>query len=462
MIVIAVGRAITAISGLAVMALLTRHLGPDGFGEYRTILAYTSFAYLTSDLGLYSYTLRAISEPGARKGLILATALKLRLILAMLFLLVAMAVSLAMPFSPVVQIGIALAALGYLCHSGSDLLLAAFQGELRQYQYSATEVVGSLVNLSLAYIVVAYDFGVLEAVMALVGGFIVTLAANLSMLRHALEWGAGFDRAELKRMLIGSLPFAGALVFGLIYSKLDIVFLSFFHSARDVGVYGVSHKISDVAIALPYFFAGLVLPALTAAASNQVDHFRHILSRAYLAMCIGGVGTILIIGLFADVFINILAGADYVSGASALQIIGVKIGVFFIANMLVFATTALGMQGDMLKGHGYAAAISVVAYFTLIPLWSYDGAAISAAAAEVVVLLYAMYLVSSRVGWVTTPGVLLKCVAAAAVSYALVVGSPVSATHWFVQLVFAGTIYLVFVVVFRAGAWNAFMEVLRR
>ena len=462
MVTVAAARGITAISGLAIMALLTRHLGPEAFGEYRTILAYATYAYLTSDLGLYAYTLRAISEPGADKRSLIATAFRLRLMLAVIFLSVSMVFALAIPFTPVVHVGIALAAFGYVCFGGSELLLAAFQSELRQYQYAATEVLGSLVNLLLAYLVVVYDLGVLAAVTALVSGFVVMLVCNLALLGRIVSWGTRFDWQLAREMLRGSMPLAGALVLGLVYSKLDIVFLTLLQSASDVGIYGIIHKVSDVAMALPWFFAGLVMPSLTAAAMARNGRFGHVLSRSYTAMCVGGVGTALVILLFADEFIRILAGPEFAPGATALQITGLKIGLFFVANLLIFATTALRMQKEMLKGHAGAAVISVIAYVMLIPTWSYNGAAIAVTVAEAVVLLYALYLVRTRAGNMISVSVFVKCVAAAAATYWLMTRTPISETHWFIQLIIVGLLYMALAALFRTGAWTAFREIVRR
>jgi O-antigen/teichoic acid export membrane protein len=461
MVVVAAGKGITAITGLAIMALLTRHLGPNAFGEYRTVLVYASFAYLTSDLGLYAFTLRAISEPGADKGMLVAAALKLRLLLALIFLLTASALSLALPFSPIVRVGIALSVIGYLCHSGSDLLLAAFQHELRQYQYATTEVIGGLITLLAAYLIVSNDLGVLAAVAALVGGFVVTFASNLAFIRRSLDWGASFDGRQVKQMLTGSLPFAGALIFGFIYSRLDIVFLALLQSPADVGIYAISHKVSDVSMALPYFFAGLVLPALTAAAIKHKDRFAHILSRSYVAMCASGVGMTLVIVLFAEVFIDLLAGSEYIAGTSALQIMGVKIGIFFVANLLVFATTALNLQYRMLRGHGIAAIVSIVAYAGLIPLFSYDGAAISATIAEIVILYYAIRLITAHAGRLLSPAVLLKCIVAAIISYLAISQTFIGDTHWIMQLVLVGPLYLFLLVALRTGVWSAARELVR-
>ena len=462
MVFVAAGKVIVAVSGLAVIAILTRYLGPEAFGDYRTVVAYTSFAYLTSDLGLYAYTLRAISEPGADKVRLVSIALGLRVLLAFGFLSAAAALSLVLPFSATVQIGIALAILGYICHGGSDLLLAAFQSELRQYQFATTEVVGGLSALLLAYVIVINDLGAIGAVGALVGGFIATFVTNLALIRRSLPVRLAIDLSVARTMLLGSMPLAGALIFTLIYSRMDIVFLSLMQTPRDVGIYGITHKVSDVTMALPYFFAGLAMPKLTLAAINNKKKFEIILSKSFTAMSAGGVGTALLIVLFADVFIELLAGPEYSAGASALKIIGVKIGLFFVANLLVFTTTALNMQGKMLRGHAVAAIVSVIAYFMLIPRLTYDGAAIASTLAEIIVLLYALALVTGRYGRIISLGVPVRCVLSAAVSYGLITQTAVENLHWAYQFVFASVLYLVFMVIFRTGAWSAFHEIIRR
>jgi O-antigen/teichoic acid export membrane protein len=258
------------------------------------------------------------------------------------------------------------------------------------------------------------------------------------------------------------MPFAGALVFGLIYSRMDIVFLSLLKSPSDVGMYGIAQKVGDVTMALPYFFAGLVMPALTAAAVSNREKFADILSKSYMAMCVGGVGTALLIVLFADVFIVLLAGPDYAAGASALQIMGVKIGLFFVANLLIFTTTALSMQRKMLKGHAIAATISIVAYVILIPWLSYDGAALATTIAEIVILLFAFFLIIEHAGRILSFSIPVKCVLAAVVSYSLITQTAVSEAHWAVQFILVGPLYLILIVIFRTGAWSALRQLARR
>src|SRR5215469_1128303 len=73
------GKAVAAVAGLATIMVLTRHLGPQNFGYYRTALMFASFASVLADCGLYMVTLREMSRPGADPARVAGMALPLRL-----------------------------------------------------------------------------------------------------------------------------------------------------------------------------------------------------------------------------------------------------------------------------------------------------------------------------------------------------------------------------------------------
>jgi hypothetical protein len=115
----------------------------------------------------------------------------------------------------------------------------------------------------------------------------------------------------------------------------------------------------------------------------------------------------------------------------------------------------------MLRGHGIAAIVSIVAYAGLIPLFSYDGAAISATIAEIVILYYAIRLITAHAGRLLSPAVLLKCIVAAVISYLAISQTFIGDTHWIMQLVLVGPLYLFLLVALRTGVWSAARELVR-
>src|SRR6185312_8094220 len=65
--------------GIVAYGLLARTVGTAGLGGYRTVLTLLLFAGVMFDFGLYSITLRDISQPQADKQRILGNAVALRI-----------------------------------------------------------------------------------------------------------------------------------------------------------------------------------------------------------------------------------------------------------------------------------------------------------------------------------------------------------------------------------------------
>ncbi len=91
------GRVAVLVLGLLATALLTRLLGPDGFGHFRTAVAFLGIAVAAADLGLASLFVREISQSGADQRRLIGNALALRLLLAAIAMAIAVGVAFVVP-----------------------------------------------------------------------------------------------------------------------------------------------------------------------------------------------------------------------------------------------------------------------------------------------------------------------------------------------------------------------------
>src|SRR5688500_16223401 len=113
MAAVAAGKGVTAIAGLLTIMVLTRELGPQEFGYYRTVLTYSAFASVLADLGIYLVGLREMSRPDADVSRVIGNALMLRLVSTAGVLLAAACLALTLPYDTEVKQGIFLGALIY-------------------------------------------------------------------------------------------------------------------------------------------------------------------------------------------------------------------------------------------------------------------------------------------------------------------------------------------------------------
>src|SRR3989344_7361054 len=122
-----IGRVAANLIALIVVGILSRVLGPDGYGAYGTIFAYLGIVAIIADMGLYTLLARNISRPGADEARITGPLVALRLVLVVVIGAAAAAVAWLLPYSHDVRTGIALGILAVVCSSLTQVLMGVFQ-----------------------------------------------------------------------------------------------------------------------------------------------------------------------------------------------------------------------------------------------------------------------------------------------------------------------------------------------
>ena len=457
------GKAMTAVAGLATMVVLTRHLGPTEFGYYRTVLTYCAFAAVLADCGLYMINLREMSQPGADPGRVAGNALALRLVSTAGVLLAAAAVAWATPYDLTVKLGVLIGAVIYTCLQASDFLISIFQSVLKQGRNAVAEVVGALVTLAAVWILATSSAGALPMLGATLLGAALATAISWRLARRLVPFRPSFDLSLWRQFLVAGLPIAGAQILGMAMLRGDSLLLSFYQPAADVGFYGVPSKLFELATSIPYQFAGLMMPALTAGARGTQQEFAKALRSAVDVGAVYGVGVILALALFAAQILTLVAGSEFVAGAPALAIIAFAIALAGMTHILRFALVACERPRFVLVGDTIACACAFIAYFALIPKFSFVGAAIGTVVAEVASLL--CMLVGLKRAGRPLPSILnpLKAVLSGVIAaVAMMALTRFLDLHWLLTLVLGGAVYLACLALTRAIPRELVLSVLRR
>ena len=74
MALLTLGRVLTILMSLLMMVVLTRGLEPEGFGQFRSVIAYLGLAGIVSYLGLHLIFVREFSKEGADQARLLGQA----------------------------------------------------------------------------------------------------------------------------------------------------------------------------------------------------------------------------------------------------------------------------------------------------------------------------------------------------------------------------------------------------
>lgn len=442
------GKAVAALAGLATIMVLTRHLGPQEFGYYRTVLTYAAFASVLADCGIYMVTLREMSRPGADAAHIAGTAIPLRLTSSISVLLLACAVAWAFPYDRIVKWGVLIGAAVYTCMQASELLVAVFQSVLKQGRNAVSEGGGALVTLACVWVLAAAHRGTLAMLAGTLGGSLFALAVSWRLARRLVPFRLHWAVGEWRQFLLLGLPIAGSQILTMAILRGDSLILSLFQPAAAVGLYGVATKIFELAASLAFMFGGLMMPSLTSAFANDRASFSRVLGHTVDTAAIYGIGAVVALSPFAPQVLSVIAGPDFAAGAPALVIISFAIGLSALSHVLRFALVAYERPRLILQADAAACVLGFLAYFTLIPHFSLLGAAAGTVLAEGCSLL-GMLRGLRRAGMaLPSPVNLLKAIGAGLIALALI--RACNRLDWPLALCLGGACYLVLLSLTRA------------
>lgn len=442
------GKVFAALVGLLTVRLLAEFLQESGFGQYSTVVAFLGMLIVFADLGLYLITVREISRQGSHPEKFLSNALGLRLCSGIAILLLGAFAALFLPYDPLVKKAMFVGVAAFLFVSLNQVLVGIFQKHLVQYLVVVSETVGRIINLALVYFFIKKGLPLPFFITALLVGNAATFLFTFHWARRFEKFGIAFDIKVWKKILSASWPLVFAVILNLVYFKTDTVILSLFHNEEVVGVYALPYKLLEGFIAFPAMFVGLVMPLLSGTAFVSWEKFRQILQHSFDALALMAVGVVIGIMSFSQEIINLLKGERlYADSPALLQILIIATAVIFFGTLFGYAVVAVNQQRAMVKGYLGGAILGLGLYFTLIPRFSYWGAAWGTVITEVVVASYAYLLVQRASRQRISLKIFLPLFPAALVTLAFF---HFTALPWVLEIAIGGIIYAVALIVFKA------------
>lgn len=417
------GKIVSTVIGLFTIAILTRYLGQAGFGEYTTAITFLSFFAVVADLGLTLVTVQMISSPRFRSdeaGLVandqnrmLGNLLGLRLISALILLGAAPAAVLFFPYSAAVKAAVAVASLSFFFIALNQILVGLFQKNLRLDRVSIAEVAGRIALLAGIFFVAYLDLGLLGVMIVTSISSAINFLLHFVFSKKLAKISLKFDISAWREIMARAWPIGLTIVFNLIYLRTDTLILSLVKTQAEVGIYGATYKVIDVLITLPFIFAGIVLPILTASWQNDKERFSRIVQRSFNFMAILALPLAVGTQFIAVRVMTLVAGNDFATAGLVLKILIFAAAIIFPGTIFSHAIIAIDRQKKIIKTYAFTAASSLTGYLIFIPLYSYYGAAWVTIYSELTIALSGAYLVWKYSRFRPHFGVFFKAAAAA-------------------------------------------------
>ena len=411
---------------LATLIVVTRHLGVSGYGSFTAATVYVALFAVFFDLGIATILVRRLAQGEGDPAYLLGTALTLRVLLALG--VAAVAAGLSFPIyadAAPIRNGILIALPTIVFNAVATTAAVFFQAELRMAWVAIAEVANQALTLALILVLVATDHGLYAIVGATVAGSGASAILVTTFLLRHVRVRPRVDPALWRRLFVTALPLGIALVLNTVYFRLDALLLSVMKGSRDVGIYGVAFRFSEMLIPFALYFVTSVFPLLAAAVGRGDLHdLRGLSQRAFDVVVVAAAPVVFGAVAIAPEIVHAIGGDAFADAALPLRIVAAGMGFTFVNALLGHVLVALDRQRDALWLNAGALVLNLALNLALIPPYGYTAAASVAASSEAAVCIGLVWLVHRYAGLWLSPQT-----GARAVLVAAAMGAAVAAVH---------------------------------
>lgn len=389
---------ITLVAGASVV-ILTRYLGPVGYGKFNLALVYLQIFGILADVGLFTIVVREISKDPKQTSKLVGNAMTLRLLLSVAVLVVAFGTSFLLPYTPDVRWAILIAAGSILFGLLNSSMVTVFQARLRMDYSVIADSVGRLVSFAAVVVVAGLNLGFYAVVTTAVIGALATLLVTYAFARRMTKIRFLTDKKVWKKLFISSIPLGIALALNQIYFRADTFLLSLFRSYQEVGLYALAFKILEIVLTFPGFFMNSVFPLLSKYIAEKDKRVKTTIQKSADFFLILGL-PVMVGGYFvAPQLIRLAGGPQFAAAALPLQILLAAAVVSFLNGLFGYALIAKDRQKNALWLNVMGLVFNVVVNLIVIPPFGMVAAAITTLVSEILVFGGAFFLMRKYFGF---------------------------------------------------------------
>lgn len=450
-------RAVSTVLGVVAIGIMTRALGPEGFGFYTTANAFVQVVGVLTDFGIAIVTVQLLAEVGADQKKILGSSLALRQAVSVIFLAATPVIGLLFPYPEPIKWAIFIFAVSQFANTGIQILTTAFQNKLRMEYAASGELLSRLIQLVGVAISAAQGYGLLGMVIAIALGNFAQLLLAGALARRLIPFRFEYDREVWGTILRRSWPIGVSIAFNVIYLRADALILSLTRTQAEVGIYGAAYRVIDVLTSLPFLFMGLVMPIMANAwSANDAPRLARATQRAFDFLSILALPLIAGAAVVGGGVMATIAGEQFRSSGPLLALLTIGLAAIYLGSVAGHGIVAAGLQRAMVKWYAVDAIISLALYLLLIPRFGAWAAAGVTVFSEVFIAVAGSVLYLRKLHLKIEFTVFAKALLAAGVmSFAL---QPIADYGVVGPVILGATIYLVVLWLLRAVPRDTFLQ----
>jgi O-antigen/teichoic acid export membrane protein len=325
-----VGQMFSLVVSFFIGAWIARYLGPENYGVLSYSIAFVGLFGFISSLGVDGILNRELVKTPEKRDELLGTTFRLKLIGgAIAFSLVIISV-LIFKTESIVKILVAIFAFSFVLQS-INVVSIYFNAEVKSKNNVRATIFATIITSILKISIILSGKGVIWLIIVFV---LDSVWQGIGLLKAYKSYGLKignwrFDKVLAKEILKNSWPLMLAAASGLIFSKIDQIFVGQMLGNYKVGIYAAAVKLVEIWYFIPVLICTSLFPAIINAKKTNSDIYKKRLKNLYVLLIIISITISVFITIFSKPIIQILFGAGYLESISVLRIyIWSSVGLF--------------------------------------------------------------------------------------------------------------------------------------
>jgi O-antigen/teichoic acid export membrane protein len=385
-------RVIGYLAGVALsilsVALLFRHLGIVGTGQYVTVVSLVAITQALTDVGISALGVRELSVRDAiGRARLMRELLGLRLVLTTIGVLIAAAFALAVGYDRALVAGTLVAGAGLVAQNLQTTLSISLMSRLRLGWVTAFELARQTISVALVIALVAAGASLVPFLAVPLAAGVVVLVGTAVLVRGDVPLRPSLRVGEWVRLVLDALPFVVATAVYSLYFRIAVIIVSLIASDEVLGFFGAAYRVVDVLVLVPALAVGAVFPIFARAARDDLDRLAYGVERTFQTATICGVWIGLCVALAAPFAIEVVAGQEFDPAVPMLRIQAIALAAAWVSQAFGYALLGLRRHRMMLLGSATNLVLACALCAVLTSTSGGEGAAVAVAIGEVSVAI---------------------------------------------------------------------------
>jgi len=382
---LAIDKIFRMVVGFFVYAMVAKYLGAEQFGLWNYCIAFAGLFVVFSNLGLDDVVVRELVRDSKRRNAILGTAFFLKLFAGLItWIITLIAISMVRDGENLALLLVGLYSAIYIFQS-INVIDFHFTSEIASkysvYASDSAFAISSILKLLLLY------FNAPLMAFAIVGLIEFVLISVFLVIVYRMNSLSVFDWRYSKEMAIHLLKAGFPLIlFGasvMLLMRVDQIMIGQMLGDKEVGLYSVAVRVSEVLIALPSILIVSLFPAIIKSREKSPDVYKARLQQYFSLMVVISLALTIPVWMFSDQIIFLLFGQEFAESGGVLSVL-IWSAVFVSMGL---ASKNVLMAEDLQKYIFYrtilALIVNVLLNLWLIPIYGIEGAAFATVVSQI-------------------------------------------------------------------------------